>query len=45
MIMITFSQYQQTHPNKKISRAKYERIAAIWKNAPAELRRYLVCFA
>lgn len=43
--MITFSQYQQSHPNTKITRRKYERIAAIWKNAPAEIQRYLVCFA
>lgn len=43
--MMSFEQFKQKHPNKKISRAKYERISAIWKNAPAELRRYLVCFA
>ncbi len=43
--MMSFEQFKQTYPNKKISRAKYERIAAIWKNAPAEIQRYLVCFA
>lgn len=45
MTMMNYNDYQKQHPNKKITRRKYDRIAAIWKNAPAEIQRYLVCFA